>query len=450
MKLPLLTIAVRTEPDVVLARQRARLLAELMGFDLQDQTRIATAISELARNLFQYAGGGRVQFCCDRADGDALEVEVADRGPGIPNLEQILSGDYKSKTGMGVGLRGAKKLMDAFDIQTSTAGTTIRFKKRRPLHGHAVDPVKIAKGVAAREAASPFEEVRLQNQDLLRALEELKTREEQLVQLNRQLSDTNSGILSLYNELEEKAAALRASNELKARFHSQMTHEVRTPVNSILSISELLLNGTVAPPLDAQAKPLGFIHTAAQQLSQLVSDLLDMAKVESGMMTLRLGEFAVTDLFAGLRGMFRPLHSNPRVALIFGDVAGVPVARSDEGKIGQVLRNFISNALKFTTVGEVRVEALMDGPNLVFTVRDTGIGIARENQARVFEDFIQIESSLQRNFTGTGLGLALSRDLATLLGGGISLESEEGRGSTFRLSVPHWLAPNPMVSACTN
>lgn len=438
MKEPLLTVDLRTEPDVVYARQRARLVAEMLGFELQDQTRIATAVSEVARNALEYARGGRIRFFVDVADAITFRIEVADRGGGIPHLDEILEGRYRSKTGMGVGLLGAKKLMDTFAIETTSEGTTVQLGKRRQQKGSppTLDVARITAGIARQPPQSPFEEVRLQNQELLRALDVLKEREEELTRVNHELAETNTGVVALYAELEEKAAVLRASTEAKARFHSQMSHEVRTPINSILSLSEILLNGTVTAPLPAQEKPLTFIRKAAQQLSALVDDLLDLAKVEAGKMVVRTETFRVVDLFGALRGMFRPLHTESTVLLAFDDVRALPAMRGDEGKISQILRNFISNALKFTEEGHVRVSAVLDGDDVVFSVADTGIGIAPEDLGNLFQDFGQIESPQQKKVKGTGLGLSLSRHLAELLGGSVSVTSTKGEGSTFRLVVP--------------
>ncbi len=435
----LLSIELTAEPDVVLARQRARLLAELLDFDLQDQTRIATAVSEIARNAFQYAGGGRVSFSVEREDhADAFVVRVADRGPGIGNVDEIFEGRYRSRTGMGVGLAGARKLMDELRIDTGPErGTVIGLVKRRP---RTLPPlasnfaVGVGDRLAARAVESPFEEVRQQNQELMHALAVLREREEELLRVNRELAETNTGIRALYAELEDKAEALRAATETKARFHSQMSHEVRTPINAILGLSEVLLDGSVVAPLSAQEKPLGFIRKAAQDLSVLVDDLLDLAKLEAGKMKVRRAPFAVGDLFAALRGMLRPLHRSEAVRLVFDDVSALPALDSDEGKVAQILRNFVVNALKFTAVGEVRVSARWDAERVTFDVRDTGCGIAAADLPHLFEDFSQVGDARAK---GTGLGLVVCRNLATLLGGDVDVESTAGEGSVFRLRVPH-------------
>lgn len=186
-----------------------------------------------------------------------------------------------------------------------------------------------------------------------------------------------------------------------------------------------------------QEKQVVFIRKAAEGLSELVNDLLDLAKVEAGKIVVRPAKVEVQELFATLRGMLRPLLlHNSAIALLIEDPVNIPPLYTDEGKVAQILRNFISNALKYTEQGEVRVSATPSGGQVVFSVADTGIGIAPEDQERIFEDFVQIESRLQKRVKGTGLGLPLSRKLAELLGGTITLTSTMGVGSTFSLSIP--------------
>jgi CheY-like chemotaxis protein/anti-sigma regulatory factor (Ser/Thr protein kinase) len=181
-----------------------------------------------------------------------------------------------------------------------------------------------------------------------------------------------------------------------------------------------------------------YIRKAADQLSELVNDLLDLAKVEAGKIAVRPATFAIDNLFGALRGMLRPLLVNQSVALVLEEPDGLPPMFTDEAKVSQILRNLISNALKFTEKGEVRVSARLseDGSAVVFAVIDTGIGIAKEDQARIFEEFTQLEHRLQRQVKGTGLGLPLSKRLAELLGGSLSVASEPGVGSTFTAVIP--------------
>jgi CheY-like chemotaxis protein len=204
-----------------------------------------------------------------------------------------------------------------------------------------------------------------------------------------------------------------------------------------MALTRLLLERVDGELTPEQVKQVTFIRQGTESLIELVNDLLDIAKVEAGKIDVHVAEFTVTDLFGALRGMLRPLLVNDAVSLIISDDV-VPAVMSDEGKVAQILRNLISNALKYTERGEVRVWAryLPETDSILFGVADTGIGIALEYRQSIFQEFTQITNPLQSRVKGTGLGLPLSKKLAELLGGTITLESEVGRGSTFTLIVP--------------
>ncbi|HEV8225852.1 MAG TPA: ATP-binding protein, partial [Methylomirabilota bacterium] len=246
------TVALKFEDDVVLARQRARQLARLLGFAAQDQTRIATSVSEIARNAFRYAGGGKVEFGVEgRTIPQLFEIVVSDEGPGIARLSEILEGSYRSSTGMGLGIIGARRLMDQFEI-TSAPGKGTQVVLRQLLPGGALffGPGRLAglgEALAREVPRGPLEEVQRQNQELIHALDELRRRQEELEHLNRELEDTNRGVVALYAELDEKADHLRRADELKSRFLSNMSHEFRTPLNSITALSHFLLDRIDGP-----------------------------------------------------------------------------------------------------------------------------------------------------------------------------------------------------------
>jgi signal transduction histidine kinase len=261
--------------------------------------------------------------------------------------------------------------------------------------------------------------------------------ERALQELNEELAETNNGVVALYAELDDRAEQLKHASDLKSRFLSYMSHEFRTPLGSITSLAGILLDRTDGPLTEEQGKQVVFIKGAAQELTEMVNDLLDLAKVEAGRITISPAWFGMVDLFSALRGMFRPILTSASVDLVFEEPQEIPPLFTDHKKLSQILRNLISNALKFTTQGSVRVsaECCRDGM-VTFRVIDTGIGIAPEHQATLFNDFVQIDSALQKRLHGTGLGLSLSRKLAQLLGGDIAVESVPGQGSTFILEVP--------------
>lgn len=271
--------------------------------------------------------------------------------------------------------------------------------------------------------------------------QELQRLRDEAQSLRAELDETNQGVLALYAELDEQAEQLREVSELKSRFLSYMSHEFRTPLGSILSMTRLLEDGMDGPLTDEQRRQVRFISNSTSELREMVDDLLDLAKIEAGRITISPAWFDLMDLFSALRGMFRPLNEGNQVDLLFEDPPVLPMLYTDDKKLAQILRNFISNALKFTPNGQVVVSARMEGDDFIrFSVRDTGIGIPKEIQSKLFEDFVQVDTPLQKRLRGTGLGLSLCKRFAELLGGQVGVESEMGAGSEFHVTLPLKLA----------
>ena len=259
----------------------------------------------------------------------------------------------------------------------------------------------------------------------------------QIAALRTELEETNRGVVALYAELDDQAAQLKEALVLKSRFLSYMSHEFRTPLSSIASLSGILLRGLDGPLTSEQTRQVEFIRDSIRELTEMVDDLLELAKVDAGRITISPEWFEMMDLFAALRGMFKPIVMTSTVSLVFEEPGTVPKIYSDDRRLSQILRNFISNALKFTKQGEVRVSARAVGEGQVeFAVADTGVGIAPEHLPSLFMDFVQIDTRLQRRLRGTGLGLSLSRKLAEMLGGRVGAESEPGVGSRFWVLIP--------------
>lgn len=445
----ILSVKIAGEPDIVAARQRARQVAALLGFPLQDQANLGAAVSEIARNALQYAGGGSVDFEVDlHGKSQFLWIQVTDQGPGIPDIEAVLNGRDSAKTSLGTGLVGARRLSDKFEISSSPGhGTCVRLGKALPASAQHLDMrflARMADQLAQQPSQGVLEETRQHNRELARTLETLRSREAELDmrkvevgRLNLELEETNRGVVALYGELEERAAELRRANELKSQFLSHVSHEFRTPLNSIMALTRLLLGRIDGSLTQEQEKQVTFIRQAASGLAEMVNDLLDLAKVEAGKTETRIAPVEMSQVLGAVRALMRPLATNDAVALIFEDPPSI-VLDTDEAKVGQILRNLVSNALKFTEKGEVRVSVGFSesGDSVCFSVSDTGIGIAPEDIDTVFQEFSQVQHPLQKRVKGTGLGLSLSRKLATLLGGRLEVISELGMGSTFVLRLP--------------
>jgi signal transduction histidine kinase len=456
MKSPvLLTIEIRTEQDVVFCRQRARQVAAQLQFGHSEQTGFATSVSEIARNAFRYAGGGKAEFWLTYDDRDGhpmLAVRISDRGPGIQNLQQILDGQFRSATGMGIGIAGTRRLADQFKIESVPGGGTAVFIARRlPRRAPTINSQLVSALTAELAQGKPkpvFDEVQQQNAELLRVIGDLQAKEAEVERLTSELAETNRGVLALYAELDEKNASLERASNYKSRFLSDMSHELRTPLNAVISLAGLLLDRTDGDLTPEQEKQITLIHKSAVALSEMVSDLLDLAKIEAGKVELHPNSVEVADSLSALRGIFRPLvPADGRVKLLVEEPQDIPPIYTDEGKLSQILRNLVSNALKFTEQGQVRVwteldrsASMLEGSDergvIRFYVADTGIGIAADDLPRIFEDFTQVDSPRQRRVRGTGLGLPISRKLARLLGGDVTVKSEPGAGSTFMLWLP--------------
>jgi signal transduction histidine kinase len=260
----------------------------------------------------------------------------------------------------------------------------------------------------------------------------------QVDELSVELAETNAGVVALYSELDDRAEQLKQASDLKSRFLSYMSHEFRTPLGAINSLCRLLLDRVDGPLTSEQEIQIKLMKNSAHELSEMVDDLLDLAKVEAGRVTISPEWFEMVDLFSALRGMFRPILAEGSVDLIFEEPKNVPDhLYTDHKKLSQILRNFISNALKFTPQGQVRVAANYDGgDDITFSVSDTGIGISADEQTKLFHDFVQLDTRMQKRLRGSGLGLSLSKKLAELLGGSVKVESELGVGSVFSVTIP--------------
>jgi signal transduction histidine kinase/CheY-like chemotaxis protein len=290
--------------------------------------------------------------------------------------------------------------------------------------------------------SDPYTELHHQDAEILRLLEEVRRRDTELECINRELEETNRGVLALYTELDDRAESIRQISNERAHFLTNVTHELRTPLSSITALCRLLLTAGDDALGDEQARQVRYIEKSTQDLLDFVSDLLDLAKVEAGKVAVRPAPFEAEELLAALRRMFRPLAADANVLLTF-ESSAVPTLDTDENKVSQILRNLISNALRFAERGEVRVSALHDAETdeVLFIVADTGIGIAPIDLDRIFDEYVQVEAGRGSRERSSGLGLPLSRRLAQLMGGSITAASEVGVGSTFRLRFPRMYSP---------
>lgn len=290
-------------------------------------------------------------------------------------------------------------------------------------------------------------ELEAQTQKLQASEEELKVQQEELMQANaeleersRLLEEKNHLIAERNNEIQKKVEELALSTKYKSEFLANMSHELRTPLNSILLLSRLMAENPDENLNEDQVESARVIQSSGTSLLTLIDEILDLAKIESGKMTLEYQEVIIEDIIKDLKSLFNPIFQEkelPFNILIDSDVQ--KVIESDRLRIDQVLRNLLSNALKFTTKGSIdlHIRKHSEKPDfLLFSVKDTGIGIAEDKQKIIFEAFQQADGSTKRKFGGTGLGLSISREIAKLLGGELTLKSEVNKGSEFSFMIP--------------
>jgi signal transduction histidine kinase len=300
---------------------------------------------------------------------------------------------------------------------------------------------------------TPFDELAVQNQQLIAALDEVRAQRDDLARLNAELEETNRGVMALYhqlsseleetnrgvvalyNELDEKSVQLRAASEAKSRFLANVSHELRAPVTAIIGLGRLLSDDASDPLTSEQDRQVELIRGSAADLLSLVNDLLDLAKAEAGRLEPNWTDVDLKAVFGQLRGTLRPLATRPGVDFVVEEPV-VSRMRSDEVLLAQVLRNLLTNAIKFTAEGSVRLAVAQVGDEIEFTVADTGAGIPHELQERIFEEFYQVPGSNPLSGRGTGLGLPYARRLVGILGGALRVTSEPGVGSTFIVSLP--------------
>lgn len=287
-------------------------------------------------------------------------------------------------------------------------------------------------------------ELEAQSQKLQASEEELRVQQEELLQSNQELEE-RSAMLEEKNalieqrnfDIQQKSRELEQSTRYKSEFLANMSHELRTPLNSILLLSKLMAE---SEELDSQyVEYAQVMNSSGQGLLMLIDEILDLSKIEAGKMVLDIHEVQVQEIIKDMELMFKPMASQKNLALHMEAAPGiVPVLRTDKQRVEQILKNLLSNAIKFTSQGSITLSVSNnDAKNKVlFSVKDTGIGIAEDKQKMVFEAFQQADGSTQRKYGGTGLGLSISRELARLLGGKIELQSTEGKGSEFTLVIP--------------
>ncbi|MGI5211429.1 sensor histidine kinase [Plantactinospora sp. CA-290183] len=434
----------RVESDIFVVRQRGREVAAALGLEHQDQIRIATALSEMGRQLLAGAGGAEVTFAAATEAGQRLLcIELSSTTPVA--RDRFTPG----------GPAAVARLVDSLEISTAGPVTVVRMSRRLPPNAGPLTREGLA-AIRAELAASaptgPLDELAVQNQQLMAALEEVRSQRDELAVLNEELAETNRGVLALYGqlseeleetnrgvvalyaELDEKSVQLRAASEAKSRFLANVSHELRAPVTAIIGLCRLLGDSASDPLTGEQAQQVGLVRSSAEDLLRLVNELLDLAKAEAGRIQPNWTEVDLRVVFGQLRGTLRALANRPGVELVVEEPPQPATIRTDEVLLAQILRNLLHNGLKFTERGDVRMRAQRRDGSWHLSVADTGAGIPPQLQERIFEEFYQLPGPART--AGTGLGLPYARRLVNLLGGALTLTSTPGEGSVFTVTLP--------------
>jgi signal transduction histidine kinase len=277
--------------------------------------------------------------------------------------------------------------------------------------------------------------------DLTEAIEKARLYEQlkqASVELERKVQEATAELAEQNELLRRQHIALEQASNLKSQFLANMSHEFRTPLNAILGYTHMLLNNVTGQVSEPQRKSLTRIDSNAKHLLALINDILDITRIEAGRMPLNVSGFKVGELFDEVTSELEPIIKRSNLTMAKHVGGHVPVVRSDRQKVKQIVLNLLSNALKFTATGSVTLTGAYDRRTreIAIAVADTGIGIPKEDQIKVFEDFRQLDASPARGYGGTGLGLSICRRLSLMLGGTIDLESEPAQGSTFTLRLP--------------
>ncbi|HKR01929.1 MAG TPA: ATP-binding protein [Pyrinomonadaceae bacterium] len=431
-------VYVRREGDIIKVRDRVRRLAREIGFDSTTQIKITTAVSEVTRNIYEYARSGAISLSlAERGEDFGLQVTARDDGPGIDQdtLRSILRGHYQSSSGLGVGLSGTRKLMDEFDIQTKAGeGTRVTLVKWMP-RGLAddvkvrVEELRAHLGEDVEDSA--VEELQQQNRDFVKILGELEEKRDELEALNRQLNETNQ-------ELNEANAKLRELAEMKEEFLALTTHDLRSPLTVISGVISFFTSGRLGELSPEQKNMVSMMERNTQNLIELVNDLLDASKLESGTMRLEVASLDLRTVADEVRESMLPLAREKGITLEEKLPDDLPPVEADRAKLRRILLNLLSNAVKFTQKGgrvEVRAER-EDGARVRLSISDTGVGIPPEDVDRLFDKYEQARSRATRGEKGTGLGLYITRQLVELHGSEITVKSQPGKGSTFSFTLP--------------
>jgi len=352
---------------------------------------------------------------------EAKQSELAELGPLADKLERLTNQLVnRAEADMVAGIDASRQTYAGSQIlvgAVALASFVLTLVLGHVISRSVIDPVRVIHHGLNRIATGDFTQcIEVPNRD--------------------ELGELAAHVNSACEELHQLYQSLEEASRHKSQFLANMSHELRTPLNAILGFSELLLDGIYGDPPEKMRSAVERIQRNGRHLLALINDVLDLSKIEAGQLRLSLADYSVEELVSGVYASVEPLAAEKNLGLRTAVPAGLPPARGDERRLAQALFNLVGNAIKFTDEGEVRIEVEAKEDFYKFSVQDTGPGIDEVDQAKIFQEFQQVDSSITKTKGGTGLGLAIVKRIVEMHGGRIWIESGLGHGATFSFLVP--------------
>jgi signal transduction histidine kinase len=352
---------------------------------------------------------------------EAQQSELAELGPLADTLERLTNQLVnRAEADMVAGIDASRQTYAKSQILVAAvalASLVLTLVLGHAISRSVINPVGVIHHGLNRLAAGDFtQRVEVPNRD-------------ELGELAAHVNSTSEELQQLYRSLEE-------ASRHKSQFLANMSHELRTPLNAILGFSELLLDGIYGDPPEKMRSAVVRIQRNGRHLLGLINDVLDLSKIEAGQLRLSLADYSVEELVNDVYTSVESLAAEKNLGLRIAVPPGLPPARGDERRLAQALFNLVGNAIKFTDTGEVRIEVEAKGDSYKFSVQDTGPGIDEADQAKIFQEFQQVDNSITKAKGGAGLGLAIAKRIVVMHGGRIWIESHLGHGATFSFLVP--------------
>lgn len=440
MNKEIVKIKIETELDVVLAYKRSLQLAEFCGIPMASQTKFATAVSEICRNVLEHVGQGQIHFSIIEQNGRlSLEALVSDRGRGISNLAELLDKDYYPIANKGWGIYNSKKLVEQLHIETdSEKGTRVCLRKGIPPHHQPINNAIIQDWIqhfAQETSISPYAEIKHQNMQLLELLEQLQLKNmevehqlEEIKSLNTQLQTSNQEITTLLQERDKSNEKLTAINQELDKFAYIVSHDLKSPLFNIISLTNIIEEDIPEIHLREAGKTIGMLKEQAQVMDKFITDVLFYSTT---------GRYNVpksrVDLNQLLPKVIRFLNVPANIRIEVAE--NLPILLTEEIYLQQVFNNLIGNAIKYNDkpAGYIKIAYKQAGNFLQLSVIDNGPGIPPDDQEKIFKPY---ETGSRHRNTSTGLGLSIVEKIMQLKQATIWVESEGTQGTAFHFNWP--------------